>query len=698
MFCVNCSKELPDEAKFCFSCGKKTDNKIIELDNKSNNKNRTIDFDDEIIEIKKESRTDLLFENIKIKNNIKKREKAPSIIDGKGDLAITTNIDCSIKTNNKTYKTKDKYIFINDLKYGKIEIKAETNDLFKTTDILLDKKLTKLSIKLKPKMANLYAKSQIGGFELKINKKKHKCPELIKNIPIGNYNVDIKYKNLRYKDKIILKDCIDYEYEFNEVKLKELHTNLELSILGTITKLPETNLKECNNKIKSYEKFTSTIKYIDFSKEEVIKKLNNKISELTVIAETKGLDRIKKLPENNVEECEKKLNEYIGFSCKLENIKIQKDKYIKAINEKLPIISQEELFSILNIPESSLDNKRKKIELLFDFQGSTEALEEKAEKEFDRLNAFMKEYKKELERNQKLRVKKRTLVLISIIAVIIILSVIISEIYSNIKIKAEDKLYNESVVENSITAYDKYLNKHGSKGRYYYFVKNKKKLIEEKIENNNYLRNYNTAFLKFKNKKYISALDYVFEAKKFKITKELNLLKQKIILAMPITRLRSSYKYMSENQVKTMMHTIFGKGWFKNYYESRIVSGDKVIIDYATKLMWHQSGSYSKENFYNSRLWVKNLNRRGYAGCNDWRFPTFEEILSLYEKKNINGLYIDDKFSAKQSDCWTGDRLDSNYYLFGHFSSGGWAMGKGTVISFVRPVRSLKIKVINMKK
>ncbi len=61
MYCIECGEELPDEAKFCFSCGEKTE--IVDAitnQNKSEkklNKKVIIDenLDDEIIEIKKGS-------------------------------------------------------------------------------------------------------------------------------------------------------------------------------------------------------------------------------------------------------------------------------------------------------------------------------------------------------------------------------------------------------------------------------------------------------------------------------------------------------------------------------------------------------------------------------------------------------------------------------------------------------------------
>jgi hypothetical protein len=139
--------------------------------------------------------------------------------------------------------------------------------------------------------------------------------------------------------------------------------------------------------------------------------------------------------------------------------------------------------------------------------------------------------------------------------------------------------------------------------------------------------------------------------------------------------LRSSYSDLFVSQVQSMSNISIRKkkDWgfvvhstISHSYNLRLISGDKVVVDSATGLMWHQNGSSEKSLAYGSskimrwdeaKEWVRNLNSRGYAGYHDWRLPTAEEAVSLLESSKKNGkLYIDPVFSKKQEWIWTGDR------------------------------------------
>ncbi|MFQ5687049.1 MAG: DUF1566 domain-containing protein [Candidatus Scalindua sp.] len=100
-------------------------------------------------------------------------------------------------------------------------------------------------------------------------------------------------------------------------------------------------------------------------------------------------------------------------------------------------------------------------------------------------------------------------------------------------------------------------------------------------------------------------------------------------------RLRSHYKRdLSLAQAKSIPYIfIREESWnlFKGYstikhnYEVNIIRGDKVVIDYSTGLMWHQSGSPRAVTLKAARSLLQRLNNHGYAGYHDWRLPTLEE-------------------------------------------------------------------------
>ena len=164
--------------------------------------------------------------------------------------------------------------------------------------------------------------------------------------------------------------------------------------------------------------------------------------------------------------------------------------------------------------------------------------------------------------------------------------------------------------------------------------------------------------------------------------------------------LRSSYSDLSVSQVQSMPNIsirekndwgFYGYSTTNHSYGLKVINDDKVVIDHATGLMWHQNGSdnYMKRNA--AKQWVRGLNSRGHAGYSDWRLPTVEEVASLLEpSEKDGGLYIDSVFSNKQEWIWTGDE-------YGQEGAWGVNLGGGLVFwvnfdseFYVRPVRSSK--------
>ncbi|MFQ5787846.1 MAG: DUF1566 domain-containing protein [Thermodesulfobacteriota bacterium] len=189
-----------------------------------------------------------------------------------------------------------------------------------------------------------------------------------------------------------------------------------------------------------------------------------------------------------------------------------------------------------------------------------------------------------------------------------------------------------------------------------------------------------------------------------------------VLFLMPFTQaaeetrisLRSNYRDLSVNQVRSISNVsihkrhdygFFGYSTIIHRYENKSISGDNVVIDHATGLMWYQSGSEKDMVWNEAKQWVRDLNSRGYAGYSDWRLPTVEEAASLLESsKKAGDLYIDTVFDIRQSGIWTGDENDSASYLDGAWSIRfRGAYGGGNVCwcydnasNYVRPVRSMK--------
>ena len=81
------------------------------------------------------------------------------------------------------------------------------------------------------------------------------------------------------------------------------------------------------------------------------------------------------------------------------------------------------------------------------------------------------------------------------------------------------------------------------------------------------------------------------------------------------------------------------------------INGDKVVIDHATGLMWHQSGSTYGLNWEKANRWVRLLNKRGYAQYSDWRLPTIEEAASLLDSSKTHN-YSSLKSHEHNNQCY----------------------------------------------
>ncbi len=131
-----------------------------------------------------------------------------------------------------------------------------------------------------------------------------------------------------------------------------------------------------------------------------------------------------------------------------------------------------------------------------------------------------------------------------------------------------------------------------------------------------------------------------------------------------------------------------GKG-FVNQFEPQTIGKDKVVFDRASGLMWQQGGSDEYMFYKDTEAYIKKLKAAKFAGFDDWRLPTLEEAMSLMEpKKNQAGLYIDDRFNAKQSYIWTADEVAGGSLRWVVYFHGGSCSDDDIYYNYVRLVRS----------
>jgi len=189
-----------------------------------------------------------------------------------------------------------------------------------------------------------------------------------------------------------------------------------------------------------------------------------------------------------------------------------------------------------------------------------------------------------------------------------------------------------------------------------------------------------------------------------------------VFIAIPITSatggsitLRSHCRSLSVSQVHSIPNVsmrnideygFIGHSIINHDYNFKNIGGDMVVVDNATGLMWHQGGSdYMK--WKKAKKWIRKLNKRGYAGYQDWRLPTVDEAVSLLEPSKKNKeydvdlewtiLYIDPFFGGELM-IWTGDECeDGSEAAWGvSFYHGGVSWDGLYGGNAVRPVRSME--------
>ena len=160
--------------------------------------------------------------------------------------------------------------------------------------------------------------------------------------------------------------------------------------------------------------------------------------------------------------------------------------------------------------------------------------------------------------------------------------------------------------------------------------------------------------------------------------------------------LRSEPMFIAEEQVAELVKQddFFDSqynpdGAFANYL---VDNGDKLTVtDLRTGVMWQRKGC-DITTIRQAQSYVQELNRKNFAGFNDWRLPTMEEALSLLEPaRNDKGLYLHPCFSKEQPFIFLADQRKPGGYWFADFKQGTVFWASGTIPGgFGRVCRSVK--------
>jgi len=159
---------------------------------------------------------------------------------------------------------------------------------------------------------------------------------------------------------------------------------------------------------------------------------------------------------------------------------------------------------------------------------------------------------------------------------------------------------------------------------------------------------------------------------------------------------RKDGKELSVDEMKQMLveRRFFDSYWhkdgkgIKHQYKDTTRFGKKLVIDYATDLVWQQFGSEEEMTYEEANAYVAQLCRENYGGYSNWRLPTLEEAMSLMEPNEPDGdLYIDLLFDRKQRWIWTADQHSAGVAWVAYFDLGHCGHTHVTNYNFVRVVR-----------
>lgn len=95
----------------------------------------------------------------------------------------------------------------------------------------------------------------------------------------------------------------------------------------------------------------------------------------------------------------------------------------------------------------------------------------------------------------------------------------------------------------------------------------------------------------------------------------------------------------------------------RSYIANNFQVNAGTISDLATGRTWQQAGSAYPMTWHQAWTYVDRLNQNQFAGCNDWRLPTVDELASLVTRTpHQEDFCIEPVFDRTQKWLWSSDR------------------------------------------
>jgi hypothetical protein len=119
-----------------------------------------------------------------------------------------------------------------------------------------------------------------------------------------------------------------------------------------------------------------------------------------------------------------------------------------------------------------------------------------------------------------------------------------------------------------------------------------------------------------------------------------------------------------------------------------INNGDGTVTDVETNLIWQKDAAPERITWPEAKKYIDQLNAESFAGHDDWRLPTNEELLTLMlPKENIKRLYLDPIFGSHRC-FWSADTRGHHVACYVDYYYGGvYRFQENYVDHSVRAVR-----------
>ncbi len=124
--------------------------------------------------------------------------------------------------------------------------------------------------------------------------------------------------------------------------------------------------------------------------------------------------------------------------------------------------------------------------------------------------------------------------------------------------------------------------------------------------------------------------------------------------------------------------------------ERFVLQGNATVLDQETGLVWQRNASEDRMVWKDGFAYVDLLNNSEFAGYNDWRYPSREELETLImpAEDRQTGLYINPVFGT-QRNCWTSTAAGHHRACYADFYYGDiYLIEENYANHFVRAVRN----------